>query len=40
MVSFKEPIEYWMTGLNEDDKYSSLKSDEQYVKNKINDANI
>ena len=39
MVSFKEPIEYWMTGLNEEDKYSSLKSDEQYMKNKINDAN-
>ena len=39
MVSFKEPIEYWMTGLDEDDKYSSLKSDEQFMKNKINDAN-
>lgn len=39
MVSFKEPIEYWMTRLDEDDKYSSLKSDEQYMKNKINDAN-
>jgi len=39
MVSFKEPIEYWMTGLSEDDKYSSLKSDEQSVTNKINTAN-
>lgn len=40
MVSFKEPIEYWMLSLdNNDDKYSSLKSDEQSMTNKINNAN-
>lgn len=39
MVSFKEPIEYWMSGIENDDKYGSLKSDEQSIKNKINDAN-
>ena len=40
MVSFKEPIEYWMLGFDDnDDKYSSLKSDEQSMTNKINNAN-
>lgn len=40
MVSFKEPIEYWMLGFDEDsDKYSSLKSDEQSMTTKINSAN-
>lgn len=40
MISFKEPIEYWMTGFDEnDDKYDSLKSDEQSMTNKISNAN-
>lgn len=40
MVSFKEPIEYWMFGFDDnEDKYSSLKSDEQSMTNKINNAN-
>lgn len=40
MVSFKEPIEYWMLGFDDDgDKFSSLKSDEQSMTTKINNAN-
>ena len=39
MVSFKEPIEYWMSGIESGDKYSSYKSEEQIIKNKINEAN-
>ena len=40
MISFKEPIEYWMNGFDDnDDKFSYLKSDEQNMTNKINNAN-
>ena len=40
MVSFKEPIEYWMLGFDDkDDKYESFKSDEQSMTNKINNVN-
>lgn len=39
MVSFKEPIEYWMAGFENDDKYNFLKSDEQSITNKINNSN-
>lgn len=35
MVKFKEPIEHWMTSLEEDDKYKHLKTDEQELKGKI-----
>lgn len=35
MVSFKEPIKHWMISLEEEDNYSSLKTDEQSLKNKI-----
>ena len=39
MVSFKEPIEYWMLGFDDkDDKYESFKSDEQSMTNKINNV--
>lgn len=36
MVSFKEPIKHWMSSIEEDDKYKSLKTDEQALKSKIN----
>ena len=35
MVSFKEPIKYWMISLDEDDKYKDLKADEEALKSKI-----
>lgn len=35
MVSFKEPIKYWMISLDEDDKYKDLKADEETLKSKI-----
>lgn len=35
MVSFKEPIKYWMLSLDEDDKYKHLKTDEETLKGKI-----
>lgn len=35
MVSFKEPIKYWMVSLEEDDKYKYLKMDENELKSKI-----
>lgn len=39
MVKFKEPIEYWIKSLDEDDKFKNLKMDEESLKNKINSAN-
>lgn len=39
MVSFKEPIAYWMSGIENCDKYEYLKSDENLMKNKISNAN-
>lgn len=35
MVSFKEPIPYWMLSLDEEDKYKHLKTDENELKGKI-----
>lgn len=35
MVSFKEPIKYWMTSLEQDDKYSHLKTDENELRSKV-----
>ena len=35
MISFKEPIKYWMTSLDEEDKYKHLKADEDKIKSKI-----
>lgn len=35
MVSFKEPIKYWMVSLDEDDKYKDYKADEKTLKSKI-----
>lgn len=35
MVSFKEPIKYWMLSLEEEDKYKHLKTDEKALKGKI-----
>lgn len=35
MVSFKEPIKYWMLSLDEEDKYKHLKTDEETLKGKI-----
>lgn len=35
MVSFKEPIKYWMVSLDEEDKYKHLKTDEETLKGKI-----
>lgn len=39
MVSFKEPIQHWMTSLDEEDRYQDVKADENTIKGKINDAN-
>lgn len=39
MVSFKEPIQHWMTSLDEDDRYQSVKADENSIKGKISEAN-
>ena len=36
MVSFKEPIRYWMVSLEKYDKYKYLKTDENELKGKIN----
>lgn len=35
MVSFKEPIKYWMVSLDENDKYRNLKTDEETLKSKV-----
>jgi len=35
MVTFKEPIQHWMTTLEVEDKYSNLKTDEQELRSKI-----
>lgn len=39
MVSFKEPIKHWMLSLEDDDKYKNLKTNENSLKGKINNAN-
>lgn len=35
MISLKEPVRHWMIALDGEDKYSSLKTDEQALKSKI-----
>jgi len=35
MVSFKEPVRHWMTSLEEADKYTHLKADEDKIRSKI-----
>ncbi len=35
MVSFKEPIKYWMISLEEEDRYEHLKTDEDALRSKI-----
>jgi len=35
MVKFKEPLKYWMTSLDEDDRYKNLKTDENMLKSKV-----
>lgn len=39
MVTFKEPIKHWMIELNHGDKYKSLKTNEDSIRQKINGAN-
>lgn len=38
-VKFKEPIKYWMVSLDNDDKYKNFKTNENSLKNKINNVN-
>lgn len=35
MVTYKEPIKYWMVSLEEDDKYKHLKTDEDTLRSKV-----
>lgn len=35
MVTFKEPIQHWMTSIEVADKYKNLKTDEDELRNKI-----
>ena len=35
MVTFKEPIKYWMISLDEEDKYKQFEADENEIKGKI-----
>ena len=35
MVTFKEPIQHWMTSIEVTDKYENLKTDEQELRSKI-----
>lgn len=39
MVTYKEPIKHWMVSIDEDDKYSNLKTNEKNLKDKIAGAN-
>lgn len=39
MVTYKEPIKHWMISIDEDDRYSSLKTDEKSLKDKISGSN-
>lgn len=34
-VTFKEPINHWMTSIEVEDKYKNLKTSEQEIKNKV-----
>lgn len=35
MVKYNKPIEYWMSSLDEDDKYKNLKADEESLRSKV-----
>jgi hypothetical protein len=35
MVSYKEPIKYWIVSLDEKDKYKDIKADEKAIKSKV-----
>lgn len=35
MVTFKEPIQHWMTSIEVTDKYSNLKADEEELRSKL-----
>ena len=35
MVTFKEPIQHWMTSIEVTDKYENLKTDEEELRSKI-----
>lgn len=35
MVTFKEPIQHWMTSIEITDKYENLKTDEDELRSKI-----
>lgn len=35
MVKYNKPIEYWMSSLDEDDKYKNLKTDEESLRSKV-----
>lgn len=35
MVKFKETIPYWITSLDDDDKYKNLKTDENEIRSKV-----
>lgn len=39
MVTYKDPIKHWMVSIDEDDKYSNLKTNEKNLKDKIAGAN-
>lgn len=39
MVTYKEPIKYWMGTIEIDDKFKNVKADEQSLKEKINGSN-
>lgn len=35
MVKYKEPIKYWITSIDEEDKFSYVKTDEEALKGKV-----
>ena len=35
MVTFKNPIQHWMVQIEKDDRYSSVKTSEQELENKV-----
>ena len=35
MVKYNKPIEYWMSSLDEDDRYKHLKADEESIQSKV-----
>ena len=35
MVKFKEPVQYWMSSIDDDDRYRNVKTDAQELKQMI-----